>query len=157
MGHRADIHPIALGEKNGEAEMHLASREDSSSLLALGDAQKRLFCMEEERRVTVPVRRLDDVVKASELGRPTLLKIDVQGFEFEVLKGATGLLHAVDELYVECSFVELYVGQRLATEVIELLAGFGFTEAGKFNIFRNGSTCVQADLLFVREGRRTFD
>lgn len=153
LGIRAQIHPLALGDKDGEAEMHLASREDSSSLLALGDTQKRLFSMNEERVVTVPVRRLDDVVKAGELKRPTLLKIDVQGFEFEVLKGATGLLDAVDEVYVECSFVELYVGQRLAAEVIEFLRGFGLFGAGRFNVCRVGDTDVQADLLFTRESR----
>lgn len=150
---RAEIFPLALGETAGEAEMHLASREDSSSLLALGDRQKRLFSMDEERTVTVSVRRLDEVVKADELRRPALLKIDVQGFEFEVLQGATAILDAIDEVYVECSYVELYVGQRLATDVAEFLAGFGFAKAGRFNICRDGTSDVQADLLFVRSER----
>jgi len=151
LGNRAELHAIALGDEDGEAEMHLASREDSSSLLALGDAQKRLFSMNEERVLTVPVCRLDDIVRPGDLVRPTLLKIDVQGFEFEVLKGAVGLLDAVDEVYVECSFVELYVGQRLAADVAEFLQGFGLFEAGRFNICREGDTAVQADFLFTRE------
>ena len=153
LGDRAAVHAVALGQTNGEAEMHLASREDSSSLLALGDTQKRLFSMEEERTVTVPVCRLDDVVKAGELEHPSLLKIDVQGFEYEVLKGATGLLDAIDEVYVECSFVELYVGQKMAGDVTAFLSDFGFREAGRFNVCRDGQTEVQADLLFTRVGR----
>ena len=153
VGGLAEIHPVALGDEEGEAEMHLASREDSSSLRALGDTQKRLFSMDEDTTVNVPVRRLDHVVKSTDLRRPTLLKIDVQGFEFEVLKGATQLLDAVDEVYVECSFVELYVGQRLAAEVADFLANFALFEAGRFNVCRDGGTDVQADLLFTRTAR----
>lgn len=153
LGNRAEIYEVALGDYQGEAEMHLASREDSSSLLALGDAQKRLFSMDETRLFSVPVHRLDDIFGAGTLARPTLLKIDVQGFEFEVLKGATGLLSEIDEVYVECSFVELYVGQKLASVVTELLKNFGLTEAGRFNVCRDGDTEVQADILFTRGHR----
>jgi FkbM family methyltransferase len=153
LGNRAEIHNVALGDYQGNAEMHLASREDSSSLLALGEAQKRLFSMVETRLFSVPVLRLDDLFETGTLSRPILLKIDVQGFEFEVLKGATGLLSEIDEVYVECSSVELYVGQRLAPDVAELLKDFGLTEAGRFNVCRDGDTEVQSDILFTRGHR----
>ena len=149
----AVIHPIALGDYEGEAEMHLASREDSSSLLALGEVQKRLFSMHERRLLSVSVRRLDNMYQAHALSRPALLKIDVQGFEFEVLQGASGLLSAIDQVYVECSFVELYVGQKLAAAVAAYLSGFGLTETGRFNVCSDGPGEVQADLLFTREPR----
>jgi len=151
LGTGAEIHQVALGDYEGEAEMHLASREDSSSLLALGDAQKRLFSMDETRLFSVPVHRLDNIFNADALARPTLLKIDVQGFEFEVLKGATRLLRGIDQVYVECSFVELYVAQKLASDVTDLLRDFGLTETGRFNICRDGDAEVQADILFARE------
>ena len=150
LGGRADIHPVALSTCAGEAEMHLATREDSSSLLPLGEEQKRLFSMDEQRVISVPVRRLDAIVRADELSRPALLKIDVQGFEFEVLQGATDLLPAIDAVYVECSYVELYAGQKLASEVSEFLSRFGLVETGRFNICRDGEREVQADLLFQR-------
>lgn len=153
LGSVAEIHPIALGECEGQAEMHLATREDSSSLLALSDAQKRLFAMDESTVISVPVYRLDDVIRDKELEGRTLLKIDVQGFEFEVLKGATGILGAIDEIYVECSYLELYVGQRLAGEVKEFLADFGLTESDRFNVYSDGVSDVQADILFTRAGK----
>ena len=145
-----EVHPVALGETEREAEMHLASREDSSSLLPLGEAQKRYFDMDEERVVSVPVRRLDNLIGAHELKRPVLLKIDVQGFEFETLQGASGLLEFVDAVYVECSFVELYVGQKLAADVASYLRDHGLIETSRFNICRKGPQDVQADLLFER-------
>jgi FkbM family methyltransferase len=148
-----EIHPIALGETEREADMHLASREDSSSLLPLGEAQKQYFSMDEERVVSVPVRRLDTAIPAEQLQRPVLLKIDVQGFEFETLQGGSGLLELIDAVYVECSFVELYVGQKLAADVADYLHGHGLIETGRFNFCRKGSQDVQADLLFQRVSR----
>lgn len=148
---QVEVHAVALGEYEGEADFHCASREDSSSLLPLGDAQKQLFEMDEERVVLVPIRRLDRLVRAHELARPALLKIDVQGYEFETLQGATGLLGSIDAVYVECSFIELYVGQKLAADVSEFLRGFGLVEAGRFNVCRKAEKDVQADILFVRK------
>ena len=150
---RVEIHPFALGNCDGDAHMHLASREDSSSLRALGDAQKSLFSMSEQGTVEVPVRRLDHVFNAEEFAGPTLLKIDVQGFEFETLQGALGLLESIDAVYVECSFVELYAGQKLAAEVAEFLSTFGLVETGRFNLCRRQHCDVQADLLFERPQR----
>ena len=151
LGTDAEVHAVALGNCEGEADMHLASREDSSSLLPLGDAQKLLFSMNEERVVSVPVRRLDTEITRDQLARPALLKIDVQGFEFETLQGAAGVLDAIDAVYVECSFLELYTGQKLAADVTEFLRGFGLIETGRFNLCQHSGKDVQADLLFERE------
>lgn len=152
-GGNAQIHPVALGDAEGEAVMHVASRADSSSLLPLGDTQKRLFDMDDAGQLAVPVRRLDAVVDAAELARPSLLKIDVQGFEYETLRGAAGLLGAIDTVYVEVSFVELYAGQKLAGDVAGLLDKADFLETGRYNVYRapDGAT-IQADLLFERGG-----
>lgn len=147
---RAEIHPVALGEVEGQAVMHLASRADSSSLLPLGEAQKRLFNMDESGQVGVRVRRLDKVIDGADLPCPALLKIDVQGFEYQTLKGAEGLLDAIDAVYVEASFVELYADQKLAVDVAALLGGTGFIETGRFNVCQENGQDVQADMLFER-------
>ncbi len=154
LGSRVEIHPIALGNCDGDAQMHVASREDSSSLRALGEAQKSLFSMSEHGTIRVPVRRLDQVFRAEEFTRPTLLKLDVQGFEFEALQGASGLLDSVDAVYAECSFIELYDNQKLAPEVAEFLHAFGLVETGRFNMCRRREQEVQADLLFQRSHER---
>ncbi|MEQ8511175.1 MAG: FkbM family methyltransferase [Algiphilus sp.] len=146
----AEIHACALGEGDSEASMHLASRVDSSSLLPLGDTQKRLFAMDETGQVTVPMRRLDAVLDGQDLVGPTLLKIDVQGFEYETLKGAVALLDFINVIYVEASYVELYAGQKLANDVAALLEVAGFTETGRFNVCVEGSQDIQADLLFEK-------
>lgn len=148
---QVEIHAVALGESGGAATMHVASRTDSSSLLPLGEAQERIFLMHEVRQIKVPVERLDVVIKAGTLPRPTLLKIDVQGFEHETLKGAVGMLHSVDAVYVECSFLELYAGQKLADDIQHLLEAEKFKQVGKYNIVKEPhGVALQADLLFER-------
>ena len=129
--------------------MHLASRTDSSSLLALGARQKAIFGMEESGELWVPIKRLDACV-STPLPRPILLKIDVQGFELEVLKGATGLLPNLDAVYVEASYVELYEGQALHEEIERYLTDAGFILDGRYNTHLHQDEPVQADLLFRR-------
>ena len=62
----------------------------------------------------VKVKPLDHILTPDELKKTTLLKIDVQGFEIEVLKGCNALINKISYIYVECSFLELYQGQALA-------------------------------------------
>jgi FkbM family methyltransferase len=146
----AEIYFFALGQVEGKAQMHLASREDSSSLLPLGDTQKRLFEMQQKGLLTVPVHRLDSVLDGDTLVGPVLLKIDVQGFEYEVLMGAAGVMNQVVAVYVECSFLELYTHQKLASDVADLLGKIGFSETGRFNRCIRDGVEVQADILFER-------
>jgi hypothetical protein len=104
----------------------------------------------------VPVSTLDtEFPDPCSLAGPVLLKIDVQGFELAVLRGAAGLLAVAQWIYVELSFVELYSGQPLAPAVIRFLDHHGFEMSGAFNMSEgpNGEA-VQADFLFTR-ARRT--
>jgi hypothetical protein len=90
------------------------------------------------------------VVHAAEIAQPALLKIDVQGYEKEVLEGVGSLLKTFAWIYVECSFMELYAGQTLAHEVITMLAKRGFRLDGVYNLSydRNG-LAIQGDFFFV--------
>ncbi len=145
-GH-AELHKCALGAEQGEGLMHLATRLDSSSLLPLGKGQKHIFRMYEQGELRVPLTRLD-VCLSGLLTRPTLLKIDVQGFELEVLKGAVGILPAIDAVYVEVSYITLYKGQPLRDDIEQFLCTVGFECVGAFNEYRYKGERIQSDLLF---------
>nr|WP_300988344.1 FkbM family methyltransferase [Thiocapsa sp.] len=146
---QAEIHDCAPGAAPGEGRMHLATRTDSSSLLALGARQKAIYGMEESGELRVPIKRLD-ACHPTPPKRPAQLKIDVQGFELEVLKGATDLLPNVDAVYVEASYVELYEGQALHEEIEHFLIEAGYNLDGRFNTHVHQGEPVQADLLFRR-------
>ena len=85
----------------------------------------------------------------------TLLKIDTQGYELEVLKGAARTLDRIDYILVETSFVPLYEGQANFRDVYAFLTGHGFEYAGSFEQMMSplDGTVLQADGLFVRSRR----
>ncbi|WP_295455556.1 FkbM family methyltransferase [uncultured Thiodictyon sp.] len=147
---RAEIHACALGATGTTGQLHLATRADSSSLLPLGTQQKAIFQMDECGTLAVPIERLDACLSVP-LQRPSLLKIDVQGYELEVLRGAAGLLDEIDAIYVEVSYAELYEGQALHDDVATFLTSAGFRDAGHFNEQVYHGARIQADLLFRRQ------
>ncbi len=142
----------ASNRSEDEAAMHVSSRDDSSSLQAIGDLQISAFPgTEEVGRVTVTAARLDSLLSVEEIHEPALLKVDVQGHEYEALEGCSGILGAFHQIAVEVSFVELYRGQRLAGDVTVLLEDAGFSLTGVFDVKRTvAGECLQADLLFER-------
>jgi FkbM family methyltransferase len=149
---QAEVRTVALADEPGEVKMHVSKADDSSSLLSIGARQSQTFPGTEEIGL-IPVQavRLDDELDVAALPRPVLLKIDVQGGELGVLRGAERSLQHVDAVLVECSFVEFYDGQPLAHDVLDFLGeqGFRLTGAGTPTTDANGSV-VQIDLLFVR-------
>ena len=146
--------PLALGSRSGRVTMHVSRRDDSSSILRPTERQTAAFPgTDEAAQEEVELARLDDVLAGGgPLPRPCLLKIDVQGNELEVLRGASLTLDQVDEVLVECSFVELYEGQARAEDVVVLLKKHGFRLAGVFSVVHDqGGRQLQGDFLFDRQ------
>jgi FkbM family methyltransferase len=144
------VYNTAIGIAQTTAVIHVSGRDDSSSLLPITDTQDQLFPgTGEVGTTTIQVDRLDSLLSQSQLVGRTLLKIDVQGYEAQVLRGSEGLLNDVFLIYIECSFVELYESQALANEVIDWLHQRGFILNGVFNVsYDKNHHAVQADFLF---------
>jgi Methyltransferase FkbM domain len=105
------------------------------------------------RTETVSVRRLDEVLPPLLNNEERIfLKVDTQGFEDHVLKGATGILGKIVLLELELSLVTLYSGQTLLPEMMNLVAGLGFTPVSLDRGFADNKRgkLLQVDGLFVR-------
>ncbi len=142
----------AIAPQDGETQIHLSKRDDSSSLLPITDLQNKLFPGTElAETLTVQKSRLDTHLSPDKITAPALLKLDVQGFELDALNGSEPLLACFDHIYVECSYVELYAGQSFAADVIEYLRDQKFELAGEFNkVIDTKIGPIQADFLFRR-------
>jgi len=144
----------AIGPIKENRKMHVSARDDSSSLLEIGQTQSALFPGTHEiGTVDVSVAPLDAYLTVDDIIAPAMLKLDVQGFELQALEGCCNLLPSFHYVYCECSFIELYKGQKLAGDVIAYLQGYGFMLRGIYNAAYDAEgNCVQADLLFGKAG-----
>ena len=146
------LHRCAIGSENTTMTIHVSERDDSSSLLPIGHNQSELFphTGESETRITL-VKPLNNVIYVDDITKNSLLKIDVQGYELEVLKGCNTALNKFLYVYVECSFIELYEGQAFASEVIDFLYKKYFVLVGVYNMcYDEEGKAIQADFLFKK-------
>lgn len=148
-------HRTAIGDHEGEIEMHIAGNSVSSSVLDMlerhSSAAPKSAYVGIER---APVSCLDTV--ACDYLKPDsvpFLKIDTQGYEDRVLGGAVQLLEKVKGLQLELSFVPLYDGQLLHDELVERLRAIGFAIWGVWPGFcdPNSGRMLQVDVAFFRD------
>lgn len=145
------LHKVAVGERSGSLEMHVASRADCSSPLSLLPAFEREG-VREARLERVSVVRLDDYVREKNLPPADLVKLDVQGYERQVIEGAGVCLANARFVIVELSFQELYARQDLYESVLNALHRHAFRLTAFSGDVGAGRQLVQADALFVRRG-----
>lgn len=146
------LYQAAVGPALGKELMHISARDDCSSLLPMGAQQIASFPGTQEVGTTsVDVAPLDFFLKSADIIAPALLKIDVQGYEFEVLMGCESLLRYFDHIYCECSFIELYTGQKMANSIVDWLSKSGFKLSGTYNLsYGADGKAIQADFMFDR-------
>lgn len=86
----------------------------------------------DSHRVKKIARTLDSVVIEHGFPMPTLLKMDVQGAELDVLRGAHRVLSSVTDVILELQVVEYNAGAPLRDQVIDYMNSIGFDCLGIF-------------------------
>jgi FkbM family methyltransferase len=147
---------VAIGEENGEIEIHIAGNSESSSVLNMMDthikaAPDSIYIDHE----TVPLRKLDTL--STDFIYPdsvVFLKIDTQGYEEQVMNGAPALMKNIVGLQLEISLVQLYEGHSLFDEMFSILKQKGFDLWGVSTVFSDPNTAqlLQLDATFFRPG-----
>jgi len=142
----------ALGADDGVATINVSANLVSSSLLPILDRsvethQPSRYAGTEE----VPLRRIDSL-RDADWKPPFGLKIDTQGFELEVLKGAAQTLQETPVVLLEMSLHPLYQGAAGFAELYAWMEQAGYRCVGITEGFVNVVTdeLLQADALFVR-------
>ncbi len=119
-------HKLALSDHSGTETFHISPEAMASSLLPLGlQAELEPGHAYTESEI-VQTARLDDL-RVAKQGESVYLKIDVQGHELEVLKGARETIEQhCTAVELELSFVPLYSGQALAHDLMAWMAERAF-------------------------------
>lgn len=145
----------AIGDQDGEAEIFIAGNSVSSSLLEMLDSHSNAAVdshyINSERVLT---QRLDSIASRYAVqGTSLFIKIDTQGFEWQVLDGASQILQDAMGVLCELSLVPLYNGQRLWLDIVDRLDREGFmlwaVQKG-FTDSRTGQS-LQMDGIFMRK------
>ncbi len=145
------------GARAGTAEIHIAGNSASSSLLPMleshvANAPGAAYVSSER----ISNCTLDDsVLPTLTLKDKVWLKIDTQGYEAEVIRGAGNLMRRVDGLECELSFVPLYGGQPLIDEMLGMIYQIGFQMVGVKPVFWAAGTeyMLQIGGTFLRAER----
>lgn len=144
----------AVGSAPGEIEINVSANSYSSSILPMTDAHSLAAPGSEYVRAEkVPMTTIADLVTAQRVDPArTLLKIDTQGYEGQVLDGAGDALSSFAAVQLELSMVPLYDDAPLFEDLLSRMAaaGFGiFALEGGFGDPRTGRM-LQCDGFFVR-------
>jgi FkbM family methyltransferase len=101
----------------------------------------------------VRMQTLDAVCKGEAGRSPDYLKLDVQGFELEVLKGGTACLETCRFVQCELSLLPLVPGGPLAADVMSHMKAIGFVlfDVEEFIRAPSDDAIWQVDVIFCRE------
>lgn len=158
--------PYALARGAGNATLHVTRRETMTSMLKPNSEFLSRFWDKPDHTqikssLAVQTDSLDHLMAESGMSLD-VIKIDVQGFEYEVLMGAaTCLNQSIFLAEIEVSFFERYVGLRPFEDIVDLMRGHGFEliDIGRIKRYRyrNSSGVVNPGLgMGDRAGRIAF-
>ncbi len=135
----------AIGLIEGEAQMNVTADSVSSSLL------RPLDVMAVVETVGVRVKRLDSIIERVKPSLCSLLKIDCQGSEHDIILSAENEIRRFLYVQLEASLYPLYEGEKTFFELSELMLSYGFDIAFIFpGITDTYDRMVQVELIFKR-------
>jgi len=144
---------LGIGKKSEKKKFYITNRKDSSSFLKVNHNIKgnNDYKIEEEREINI--KSLDEVMGDRDILAPILMKIDVQGFELEVLKGSFNLLKKIKYIIIEVSYDVLYSKQPLENEITKYLSSknFKIIKKNSNNYKIPNSNFLQVDILYKNE------
>lgn len=120
------LNEMAVGAAKKDGTLFLGNHPGTSSLLPKNDDFGIGWRFTSE--VPVKVVTIDAYCKEKRIRSIDVLKMDIQGYEFEALQGATDLLarHAIYLIFLEVLYVELYQGAPLAHQLHNFLVSRGY-------------------------------
>ncbi|MGO8676426.1 MAG: FkbM family methyltransferase [Limisphaerales bacterium] len=144
----------ALGSRDGTVAFHPNEYSQSSSVLPQAAEHTMSFSKDKQlRSIEVPIMRLDTFAAGRVLAAPLLIKLDLQGFELEALKGGVELLQRTNYVLAETVFESMYQGEPLFHELLSFMSSVGFAFRMPLAALRDErDLIVQMDALFTREG-----
>ena len=147
------VHGAALGAQAKTVSFNVVNNLVSSSVLNPSALNKGIHGEKMDIRQVVDVSqvRLEDVLK--DCREVDLLKLDLQGYEMEALKGCGGLLERTRIITTEIEFVALYDGQPLFGDIDVFLRAQGFRLLNLYELYTHPDGQLTAGDAVYLNGR----
>lgn len=145
------VSACALGAARDCLTLNVSEGTDFSSFLKLSQDTLALFSRSVSRRtVEVPVISLADFIAEHHPKTPFFLKLDTQGFDLQVAKGAEPVMQDCAALLCEISVIALYEGQPTWQEMLSYLQDQGFDLVSLYPVNRTKSMqVIEFDCLMI--------
>ena len=146
-----NVHPqnVGLADQPGQLELLENSSSVMNSFLDVGqDGWGKII-----NKVAVPVTTLDAYCEAKGITQVSLAKIDTQGFDVQVLRGAARMMSAgrVKLVLIEITFSEMYRKGASPDQVYALLREYGFRLVSFYELQYRNNLADWCDALFCHE------
>jgi FkbM family methyltransferase len=153
--------PVGLSDSTGETLINTYSDGHFNSLLNLRNQSEEVYGMDPSGRSQTPIvlRRLDEILDEliAPISSPKIfLKIDTQGHDVSVMRGASGVMEKITGLQSELAAVELYEGMPTMSQALEYYRKCGFVPIGFYPIhtYWDNPITPEFDVLLSRfDGR----
>ncbi|ANV90512.1 FkbM family methyltransferase [Picosynechococcus sp. PCC 8807] len=143
------FYEMALLSSEDEQEVRFVEMETGSSVFEESSPYERDYISKKTVTLDTLLKNHPDFQCAD------FLKIDVQGYELEVLRGAKKLLEKVELVLMEVSLIPVNKGCPIMSEVISFMAGHDFRVLDFCSQIRRGDGFLwQTDLLFIKNNSR---
>ena len=145
----------AIGDYMGVIEINISKNSFSSSVLPMlnshSDVEPNSVYIGSEKTSVITLDSIAD--KYLNKSSNCFIKIDTQGYEWQVLNGAHKTLSKAKGIICELSLLPLYDGQQLWREIIERLEKEGFVLWALHKAFsdKNNGRTLQLDGVFLRK------
>lgn len=99
-----------------------------------------------------PMRSLDSMIQAEGLPVPSLIKLDTQGYEYQILNGLSDNLAKVEIILAELNLIDIHKEVILADKVISFLSTFDFVPYDITELHHRplDKALFQVDMIFVK-------
>lgn len=139
--------PYALSSESGQAKFYLTNNDNSNSL------QVPLSYVKVTGEISVEKIRLDELwLRQNFPAQRAFLKIDTEGHDLEVVKGAAGVMDRIQLVMVEACPLPRYQGEPTLSDIVQFMEKNGFcvcrAEKNSFNAAAGIDTAL--DIVFAR-------
>ena len=150
------VYGVALGASEGTASINISANQVSSSFLEIEERTVRAEPSTRYQGISIvdidTLDRVWDSLKAEFCDAAIMLKLDVQGYETNVIRGAEHRLAEIELVFMECSLVSIYKDEPVLADMLLFMAARGFFPVWMQTGWSNRSTgqVYQCDIAFAR-------